>query len=360
MMSLTGNKGEWSEIYVLLHVLGAGKIFSADETMSQATEVFFPILSVMREVRSSEPMRFELNETRDAIVIHGQNREQICIPRQTFSEEAQKLLEGINRQPAGNGSFSMHRTESFLSRLNIFTLKAPSSEKADIHIRLHDIRTGHEHDAGFSIKSELGSPPTLLNASLATNFTYIANGLQQSDIEHILNIASNKKLKDRVKAIYDAGGRLEFESMDKSKFRDNLMMIDSDMPQIVSRILLAYYKGGKSSMIDILRYIVEENFFDKPPGFYEHKIKELLWAIALGMRPATRWNGNEEATGGYIVVKATGEVMAYYRYNRVAFKTYLLNNTKLESAASGRHRYGSLYEERGSYRMKLNLQIRFK
>ena len=69
--------------------------------------------------------------------------------------------------------------------------------------------------------------------------------------------------------------------------------------------------------------------------------------------------GNE-ANGGYIIVKADGEILAYHIYNRNFFEQYLLDNTILERASTSRHDYMSLYEENGEMFIKLNLQIRFR
>jgi type-2 restriction enzyme hpaII len=77
------------------------------------------------------------------------------------------------------------------------------------------------------------------------------------------------------------------------------------------------------------------------------------------MKPATVWNGEDEATGGYIVVTREGEVVAYHLYNRNHFENYLLSHTRYETASTTRHRFGTLYEENGVIFMKLNLQIRF-
>ena len=212
---------------------------------------------------------------------------------------------------------------------------------------------------GFSIKSRLGSAPTLLNASRTTNFTYLVKGLQANDVKIINNVNTRSKLKDRIKKIYDLGGWLEFETMDNPKFKKNLMMVDSVMPQIASRILFAYFSSNKNSMTDLLTHLINENYFDREASFYEHKIKELLSAIALGMKPGTTWDGNEEATGGYIIVKSSGDVLTYYIYNRDSFKKYLLNNTRLDSGSSSKHNYGTVYSDNDIHRIKLNLQIRF-
>ena len=46
---ITGNKGEWSEAYVLLRLLAQGRIYAADENLEQIDEMYFPILKVLRE-----------------------------------------------------------------------------------------------------------------------------------------------------------------------------------------------------------------------------------------------------------------------------------------------------------------------
>ena len=39
-------------------------------------------------------------------------------------------------------------------------------------------------------------------------------------------------------------------------------------------------------------------------------------------------------------------------------RDYLLENTKLDTPSSSRHRFGNIYKENGRYFIKLNLQIR--
>ena len=47
-MPLTGNKGEWSEIYTLFRLLGEGKVHAGDENLNKL-ELYYPILNVIRE-----------------------------------------------------------------------------------------------------------------------------------------------------------------------------------------------------------------------------------------------------------------------------------------------------------------------
>ena len=41
-MGITGNRGEWSEVYAFLRLLADGKLFSADENLDRIEDMFFP------------------------------------------------------------------------------------------------------------------------------------------------------------------------------------------------------------------------------------------------------------------------------------------------------------------------------
>lgn len=53
-MAITGNKGEWSEIYALFKLLGEGRVYAGDAFMHR-TNVFYPILDIIR----TEEKRYE-------------------------------------------------------------------------------------------------------------------------------------------------------------------------------------------------------------------------------------------------------------------------------------------------------------
>ena len=99
--------------------------------------------------------------------------------------------------------------------------------------------------------------------------------------------------------------------------------------------------------------------FNENPELIKHKVKDLLVAIALGMVPKTKWNGIDEANGGYIIVKADGEIVCYHIYDRTRLRNYLYKNTKFDSPSSSRTGAGILYEEENQVMFKLTGQIRF-
>lgn len=356
MSQITGNKGEWSEIYAFLRLLANGRVYAADEQLNRIESMFFPIIKIIREETKGQKYEYY---TGKSVQIYLENTSVLTLPAAEFNAEADRVFDAITTQGARDGSFSVEETECFMNRIYVNKLKAPSSDKSDINMQTRDVNTGYEQVVGFSIKSELGSSPTLLNAGKTTNFIYQVNGLSDAVIPTINAIRTRNKILDRIAAIKANGGSLTFEGMENETFAENLVMIDSQMAIVVACMLMAYYSGDAKTCMELLSYVITSDPLYRQNRFYEHKIKDLLCAVALGMKPATPWDGSDEASGGYIVVKTDGEVLAYHLYNRDSFKGYLLNNTRFESAGTTRHDYARLYNENGKTYIKLNLQIRF-
>ncbi|TLX23960.1 HpaII family restriction endonuclease [Chryseobacterium indologenes] len=362
---ITGNKGEWSEIYALFKLLGDGMLYSGDSNLKRIQNLVYPILKILRsEVNGN----FDYSIEDDIVVVSG-NEEVFRIPISEFKTRAKYLLSEIK---INNGTFAIPEVEEFMRTINCLALKASSSAKTDITIVVHDQRTGLQPSLGFSIKSQLGSPSTLLNAGETTNFIYQikSDSFNQDDMEFINSLFLRKgtklsrDIKGRVKAIGERNGSLEFIKTQKQIFNNNLILIDSLLPQILASILLRSVCANNANIKDLVQVTEELNplNFDISDKhlFYNYKIKRFLTDIALGMMPSKVWTGEYDATGGYLIVKASGDILCYHIYNKNEFENYLITNTKLETASSSRHGFGEVYEEDGKFYFKLNLQIRFK
>ena len=92
---------------------------------------------------------------------HEVDQSRICSKRDS-------LLPAIR---VGEWAFSATEGGDLLDLLGISQLKT-GSEKSDIFIDVLDPLTGATGLQGYTIKSFLGSSPTLFNAGMATNFTY--------------------------------------------------------------------------------------------------------------------------------------------------------------------------------------------
>lgn len=356
---LTGNKGEWSEIYTLLKLLGDKLLYPGDEHLEKIKDVFYPIVKILR---SGSNGNFEYTVLDDIVIVSG-NEEVLRIPIEEFKIKAAALLEHIKF--SSTSTFSVPEIEEFMYSINCLSLKASSSSKTDITIVVHDRRTNQEPTLGFSIKSQLGNPSTLLNAGRTTNFIYKITEVDLSDSEmlQINSIDTKTKIKDRIQAVLEKGGSLEFVGTEQQVFSNNLILIDSLLPHILASMLFDYNTSKASGTVELLKNIEELNplSFDvsNQHKFYSYKIKRFLTDIALGMMPSVVWTGEYDATGGYLIVKEDGEVLCYHIYNRTEFENYLLTNTRFETASSSRHGFGTIYRENNDLFFKLNLQIRF-
>ena len=362
-MALTGNKGEWSEIYTLLKLLGEGKVYAGDQNLNKIQDLFYPIIMILRQEKDGE-YNYRLQD-KDVVIQTPTGEELLRIPASVFLVEAENLLKAINEN---DGAFGVPQIEVFMNSIYCHSLKAKSSDKTDIRIILHDRRTRINSEMGFSIKSQLGGDSTLLNASKATNFNFKVTGANLSDDEitsiNSINPKRNKVI-ERVNAIKDKCASLVFDKVDNSTFRNNLVMLDGDLTAIIANLLLEQLNTGVSTLKELADKITETNPLkydvEQASPFYAYKIKHLLTSAALGMMPATAWSGKFDANGGYLVVKKDGEILCYHFYDRNRFEDYLFSNAYLERSSTTRHEYATIIKEAdGSLSFKLNFQVRLK
>lgn len=353
----SGNKGEWSEFYAFLKLLVDRKLYAADKDLRRMDDLFYPVLKVVRSERKNE----RIYDTSTQGKIKFLEGDKVIVVKS--SEISSKLKNIFERIKLENQTFGIKEAGMLMDALHCSTLKASSIKKSDIVLLLSDIRNRQSEQVGFSIKSMVGGAPTLLNAVPATNFIYKIKGLPKKSIKQINKIETSSKIKDRLRAIRDAGGTLEYVGIQSDIFEDNLFKVDSAFPGILGEIVKMYYEGSKSEIADLVEELAKKISFGprvkSRSDFYEYKVKNLLQAVALGMTPSKLWNGSFDAQGGYIIVKDDGELVCYHVYNQDKFRSYLFENTRLDTPSSSKFEFGSIYAEKGGYFIKLNLQVRF-
>lgn len=357
-MKLTGNKGEWSELYVLIRLLAEGKIFTADENLTCNQNCYLPILKIFRDEDRTRHIEYrrKSSNSKDFIELYLNND----FIRRIKTEELANIADSFfqaTKNGQGKGSFTIECAKDVMQSLCCQKIKAAASEKIDIKMQVHDPFTNYNRICGYSIKSDIGSAPTLFNATQATNFKFEVKGVTAEQMQEINAIEKGHKLIARLKRIPE----LNFVGVVDETFAKNLLFIDTQMEIILAEMLKLFYRKNISACAELATSLEERD----PFGFgvanlYRHKLKKFLCAVALGLTPTTQWNGLDEANGGYIIVKESGSVVAYHLYNRDSFETYLLNNTKLDKGSSSKHHFGKIYIEDGKQYINLNLQVRFK
>lgn len=340
-------------------------MYAADEYVNRLEDIYFPILKIIRPDEENRDVDYATGKT---IRIYRNGQLLGEVSNDTVAENADilfgRIFEGTDEE---KGAFEIPEIDAFLDDMKISQIKAPAGDKVDIRMQIHDIKTGHDPIAGFSIKSDVGMPPTLLNAGKNTRFRYEILGINDKDMEEINAIdksVDKEYMKARMAELFKRAKSVRYSGMLSDTYEDNLMMIDSMLPEIYGDFILYHYMTMEYPHIDCetLCRVLEEN---NPLGYrkgniYTYKIKKLLCASALGMTPGKEWDGNEAATGGYIIVKRDGDVVCYHLYNRNFFEDYLLKNTTIDRPSASRYDYAYVFKENGHYYIDLNIQIRFK
>lgn len=355
---LKGNKGEWSEVYAFCYLLSKGVLKAADKDLNPTPE-FFPILKILRpNINGVVLDYFPSHPDWKEIKIYDGRTLIKTVSKEDFDDAVAELLDKI---PEGERAFTIPEVEEFLDGIFIDKLKADSAHKQDIDIKLHDIHTGMSPVCGFSIKSYLGSKPTLINPGKNTNFIYLIDNCSDDVAKQVNCIDSRTKIIDRLQYLSDMDCNLNCsEEMISAQFKENLEFVDSRMPEIISNVLLVAYKNGVKKISEAVEEIKKINPLGySNPNMYEYKMKKLLCACALGMTPEKHWEGSEDANGGYIVVKRDGSVVCYHIYNRTDFEQYLYDYTCFDTPSTSRYEYMSVYNDNGDFKLKLNLQVRF-
>jgi len=361
-----GNKGNWSEFYTLIKLLADGRIYAADSNLNRREDLFYAILTILRG-QGSQNIEYRRN---GSVVIQRATGEVLAeIPIARLQEFSGRLLDGITSQAGGGGAFEIENSQEIFEQLHTTTLSDNTQDKSDIRIVIHDPITQFEPTLGFSIKSYLGSKPTLFNASKKSNIVYkITPALSRDNVHHLNGMTSYTQ---RINWLNENNYELTFVKMLSRKFSSNLELIDSRLPEIIAEIVKNKFVNRINSLAELTADLSISNPCDfnleANGNFYSYKIKRLLVDAALGLTANTIWTGTYDATGGFIIVKTDGDLVCFHIYNWNEFQNYLLNGTKVDApdASPNRCDYGRILncdeveELEGNY-IKLNFQIRFK
>lgn len=356
------NRGEWTELYVLMKLLADRKLQVCDSDLEKIEDVYYPIIKIFKDSIYDNELEFSVEDT---IKITLNDKKKIEIEIIEFIKNAEKILNAIKEYRGKRGAFEIKGIEEMLDKINI-KVKQSSTDKDDLKVQVEDKYTNKKPILTFSIKSKLGAGATILNASSATNIKYKISKLDTNYISSVNSINTRTKLIDRYKKIIELGGKIEFDSYEEEQFFLNLRYIDGDAPIIIAYLVLYSYEYNTKYILKLIEHLNTENplniNLNEYKDFYKSKIIKVIRASAFGMMPSKPWDGNESVTGGIIVTKENGEIVLLDKiYYENELNEYLINNTKLESPSSTRYNMLELKEEENNMiSFTLNLQIRFK
>jgi hypothetical protein len=350
------NKGEWSEVYCLVRTIADGQLNLIDGNLVARSDFIKVVGGKISFCDTKENYEYSVSDTMVEIFTSSEGLIE-RIDKTAFKILCSNILDQILKTQ--DKTFTIDAVQKVFSKIGILKLKSDSLTKEDVIFKVSDKELPRQEYLGFSVKSFLAGNPTLINASGATNFIYKTNINKANFAEY-----KELKAKDLLRKLAEDNQSVTFSKMDSAVYQKNLMLIDTNMPQIIAEILKLYYSGKLRMLTDIVNSLKSSNPLNiSDVSIYEHKIKDILFNSALGMFPNKDWDGLKSVDGGCIIISSSGELGTFYIIRKLYlefFREYLFKNCYLDTASTTRHKFGRLFfdEEAGEYFLKLNLQIR--
>lgn len=369
------NKGEWAELYVMLKLLGEGKLYAADNRLKKKLDTYLDVLKIIRQEFETQVLEYIVDQDNSVVTVKPQESDIILetIPMRVFEYNAVTLFDGLKRVK-GMSVAAPDSVCEFAKIIYVSKPKAPAVKalkrqfggKNDIFIEVRDGQTAIVSVMGFSIKSKFGQNPTLFNAGSSSQYLFKLSGCDDVKMNEFNSISDGKGGRGwgLCRAyLSDNSIGMEFARTQHRVYNDNLFLVRESMPKIMAwcvydRLLNS---NQKHEVKETTERMAAENPLDvgNPEIYYEKAIKDFLMAGFTGMTAGSKWNGKEQVNGGYIVVTDDGDVICYHSNDREAFRDYLYRNTYFEYVSADKYNWSRIIKIDGDYYLPLNISVRF-
>lgn len=382
MVETKRNKGELSEMYALLKVI-YNSIVAYGDLKAEPTDEVINVMKIHSDSKCIElkEMFYSLDNDDLLDISDGLNDEKLIEDSSIFRDKycfifndfdgvegtprtykssniitKEELIHIVDKLHKGKGTFSIDVIDSKFRLLGITKTKGKSDEKNDAVLSFSEDGMPN-FKQGTSIKSFMGESPSILNASRATNFIYEVIGLDASHMDEINNIENLSKIKTRISKIEELGGSLNFIECENPIFQSTLKKVDSDMPYILSNLLLSFFQKQISGN-RLSKHIENQDMDETRKEEVICRLKDFIKSTMLGIFPSVKWDGNHTAKA-VMLVKHNGDLVFYHTNKEAVLKDFFYQQTVFDTSSSGKHGFGSIYREtNGKLFFKLNLLLR--
>lgn len=357
------NKGEKSETYVILKLAGEGVLVEGDENLNPVPENVYRLLKIiLNKNLSSETFVLDLKDN-GTVSVSTENACEISqASKSDFVSIANLVLSEIKNSKEANQCAGT----KFLNKLGISFTKSSSGQKNDLQVVVVDRGTQKPIEFGFSIKSNLGADPTLVNASKATRLRYkLSKSLPPDVIEKFNTLRKNNKTdwEGKFRILDEHNVSLIFSECTEPVYEQNLTLVDSQFPLVLAQMVFNYYKDRR---LKSFASAIEQLAVDNPAHLripdkkiaYESMVKRFLHQHVLGMNAKTPWDGHYSVTGGCIVVKSDGTLVCFYTYNFNKLDDFLFRSASFDTPSAKKHKFGTIEQVGNDLFLNLNFQVR--
>ena len=368
------NKGEWAEFYVMLKLLGEGRLYTANKLLQKNYQSYLDILKIIRQECESQVLEYIIDEPNALVIVKPQDTSTILVtmPVKIFNDYAQMLFDGI-KDVEGSSVPAPDPVCDFAKVIYVSKPKAPAVKalkkqfggKNDIFIEVRDGQTAIISIMGFSIKSKFGQNPTLFNAGSSSQYLYKLAGCDDAMMDEFNAITENGgRGWSKCKAyLSNHGISMEFARTQNPIYNDNLFLVRDSMAKIMALCIKVRLIDSPwlFEVMDTVERMIVANPLGVPAArvYYEKAIKDFLMAGFTGMTAGKEWDGKEQVNGGYIVVMDDGDVICYHSSDRESFRDYLYRNTHFEYVSADKYLWSRIVKIDGEYYLPLNFSVRF-
>lgn len=346
----TFNRGEWSEAYVFLRLLSSGRIYAGNSSYEKNENVYMEIINIFR-YETDHMLEFKriVDEAfADAVEASKDGVRFELLNLKDLEDTANYLYNSIKSLKA-DGKKEIFEVEKYLKKMGFSSpktvelsknLKTEYGMKTDIIITIGDGLDNAITTQGFSIKSHLGSPPTLFNAGVKSKFIYEVVGCDDNEM-NIINGTMLSGAKKTIKHIIEHPKLSLNYVKTTSDFKENLEFIDLKMDQLISHALLIKHgiteKAESNDVKSITKVLSKMNPLNvsRPDSWYEVKMKDFLYASFGGLTASNPWDGRKRLSGGYIDVDSNGELLYYRAISDDLFTSFLFDKTYFDDPSRG-------------------------
>lgn len=356
-MAFEATKRELCELYTFFRLLADGKV-ALGTTEAKKGGTSWPIAMIQRE--EHDGTRHYYIE-KDMIRIESELFNK-SMPREDFGIVADILLKAV-KSSSENVLTTPDGVEEFMDEADIFDLEARTEDRTDFSVAFWHSEAPLR---GFNVRSRLSAMKPLLDGGRAANLKLEQSGVKFATptVDKINAIPeSPSEVVDRILLIERLGGVLKYSDVADRVFRSNLQMIDLHFPRVLTEMVRIMHLDDItriSELTEVMKQMnplkIKDELINKH-GFYEFKMKQFLMALALGMRPAKIYNGQDSSVEGILLVDGSGEVLCYHKSEKQVMEDFLFLNTRLEKGSLDKDKYGFLEKENGTYYFKLNAKI---
>ncbi|MBQ5478126.1 MAG: HpaII family restriction endonuclease, partial [Bacteroidaceae bacterium] len=303
--------------------------------------------------------RYIINENDVHIVGEGID---FSVSREDFSFAAE-IMENALKENHGDDLELPDAIENFMNAIQITEFEAVTDDRTDFYIIPYSEAC---KPVGIRVYSRIGGMTPLLDGGRAANFKFEQQGVRfpSPTVNKINSLEeSDNPVCRRMLYIESLGGTLKYSDVADKIFRSNLAMIDLHLGRVLAEMVRVMHLDGITKISDLVERINEINPVKVKDElitrhrYYEYKVKQLLLAVAFGMRPAKLYNGIDGAIAGFVFVDKDGKMLLYSKLDQQTFADFLFANTRLERGSTEKDKYGYLERENGKYYLKLNLKI---